>query len=72
MAKYHFNQAETYWLSKGLDRIKKDAIAEIEAVEKAGNNPIMTKGYIIRELDELQKKINSLTKPDKYARRSST
>jgi hypothetical protein len=57
-----FNGAEAYWIKRGLELVKEAAKKEIDKAEKAGKNPIMTKGFIDMQIDQTEKKLESLTK----------
>ena len=56
-----FNGAETYWITKGLELVKAEAIKEIKAIESKGKNPLMTQGYVKQTLDEIQNKVEDMT-----------
>tara|TARA_B110000495_G_C22976268_1_gene573438 strand:+ start:220 stop:444 length:225 start_codon:yes stop_codon:yes gene_type:complete len=55
------NGLEAYWLRKGLELVLEQAIVEIEEVENIGRRPIMTAGYMIQEIEQLQKKLRKMT-----------
>ena len=55
------NGLEAYWLRKGLELVLEQAIVEIEEVENIGRRPIMTTGYMIQEIEQLQKKLRKMT-----------
>ena len=48
---------EKYLIAEGLNKVQAEMIAEIDAVEKAGKNPLMTKGYIEITIKELKAKL---------------
>lgn len=51
------NGFEKYLIAEGLNKVQAEMIAEIDAVEKAGKNPLMTKGYVEMTIKELKAKL---------------
>jgi hypothetical protein len=56
-----FNGAESYWITKGLELVKAEAMKEIKSVEDKGKNPIMTQGYVSQALEQIQDKVKDMT-----------
>ena len=57
-----FNQAEAFWIQKGLELVEKEAKAEIDRTITSGKIPFMTTGYISQQIEELRKKVGEMTK----------
>ena len=57
-----FNPHEAYWIKEGLELAKKKAIAEIVKIEKSGRIPLMTKGYVTDQIEEIKVKVTENTR----------
>tara|TARA_R110000803_G_scaffold196714_3_gene260038 strand:+ start:3764 stop:3955 length:192 start_codon:yes stop_codon:yes gene_type:complete len=55
------NGLEAYYINRGLELLEQLTIQDIENVESKGKNPIMTKGFIKRELKGLKDKLSNMT-----------
>jgi hypothetical protein len=53
------NEFEKSLIIQGLELLMNEMIAEIDAVEVTGRNPLMTKGFVKMTIDELVEKIET-------------
>lgn len=51
------NGFEKFLINDGLDKVQADMIVQIEAAEKAGKTPIMTKGFVEMTINDLKLKM---------------
>jgi hypothetical protein len=55
------NELEAYYINRGLELLEQLTIEDIENVENAGKNPIVTKDFIKCELENLKSKLSNMT-----------
>tara|TARA_R110002167_G_scaffold193674_1_gene396275 strand:- start:725 stop:919 length:195 start_codon:yes stop_codon:yes gene_type:complete len=60
------NGLEAYYINRGLELLEQLTIQDIENVENQGKIPIMTKGFIKRELKGVKDKLSNMTLKSKF------
>jgi hypothetical protein len=53
------NEFEKSLIIQGLELLMDEMIAEIEAIEVTGRNPLMTKGFVEMTINDLVRKIET-------------
>jgi hypothetical protein len=53
------NEFEKSLIIQGLEMVMEAMISEVEAIEAAGKNPLMTKGFVEMTINDLVRKIET-------------
>lgn len=64
--KYKFDGYQAHLIKKGLELVEKEGHAELDALEKEGKRPFLTKGFLTMTIKEANEKLVDLTIKDKH------